>query len=135
MKALVIHAEEEILSSVLQAVRGKEGRELLEAGLLQALRSLRGHPILDPLLRGEAGEVLPHLTLDLGPITEAATRALLPVILDAWPGLPRGEAEGVLEVAARLVISYSLSPSEEPLEVTAWKLAGILGPALEKGGG
>jgi len=85
--------------------------DLLVRCVVHATRELRGDQHLSLMLASEPGETLGNLTVDgLPRIIRVATVFLAPVV-DGY--LPRREAARLVELLARLVISYFLAPSEQ----------------------
>ncbi|MGH2685624.1 MAG: TetR/AcrR family transcriptional regulator [Actinomycetota bacterium] len=84
--------------------------ELLVLGITEANRALTGHEALQFLLRHEPEVVLPNITfhraeLVLGAVAAFATPYLAPYVGD-------DDAPTLAEWVARLVLSYTLCPSE-----------------------
>ncbi len=85
--------------------------DLLVRCVVHATRELRCDQHLSLMLASEPGETLGNLTVDgLPRIIRVATVFLAPVV-DGY--LPRREAARLVELLARLVISYFLAPSEQ----------------------
>ena len=84
--------------------------ELLVRIVVAATCELRSDQHLAAMLASSPGEVAGELTLDgLPRIIRVATLFLVPMV---EPYLPRGEATRLVELLARLVISYFLAPSD-----------------------
>ena len=85
--------------------------DLLVRCVVHATAELRGDQHLSMMLASEPGDVLGELTVDgLPRIIRVATVFLAPLV-DGY--LPRREAARLVELLARLVISYFLAPSEQ----------------------
>jgi AcrR family transcriptional regulator len=84
--------------------------ELLVRIVVAATDELRADQHLAAMLASSPGEVAGDLTLDgLPRIIRVATLFLVPMV---EPYLPRHEANRLVELLARLVISYFLAPSD-----------------------
>lgn len=84
--------------------------DLLVRCVMHATDELRGDQHLSLMLASEPGDTLGQLTVDgLPRIIRVATLFLAPLV-DGY--LPRDEAARLVELLARLVISYFLAPSE-----------------------
>lgn len=84
--------------------------ELLVRIVVAATSELRSDQHLAAMLASSPGEVAGELTLDgLPRIIRVATLFLVPMV---EPYLPRSEANRLVELLARLVISYFLAPSD-----------------------
>jgi AcrR family transcriptional regulator len=107
--------------------------DLLVRCVAHATEELRGDQHLSLMLASEPGDTLGQLTVDgLPRIIRVATAFLAPLV-DGH--LPRDEGARLVELLARLVISYFLAPSEqvdlgEPESARAFIRAFIL-PAFE----
>ncbi|HZX53225.1 MAG TPA: helix-turn-helix domain-containing protein [Ilumatobacteraceae bacterium] len=85
--------------------------DLLVRCVVHSTLELRGDQHLSLMLASEPGDTLGQLTVDgLPRIIRVATVFLAPLV-DGY--LPRREAARLVELLARLVISYFLAPSEE----------------------
>jgi AcrR family transcriptional regulator len=92
-----------------------EGETSLEDTIVRcmvvATTELRGDQHLALMLAAEPNEVLSQLTVQGMPrIVRVATAYLMPLLR---PHLSRDEAEELVEVLARMVISYFLAPSRQ----------------------
>ena len=85
--------------------------ELLVRAVTCATRELRNDEHLAVMLASEPGAILGELTVAGVPrITRMASAYLTPFVEDF---LPRAQARALIDLVARLVISYFLSPSDE----------------------
>ncbi len=85
--------------------------DLLGRVVAGATRELRADEHLAVMLASEPGAVISDLTVDgLPRIIRVATAYLVPFV---DPYLPRAEARALIDVVARLVISYFLAPSDQ----------------------
>ena len=130
----VVDTEMARLFSAL-GVRLGTARELADAlvgGIVEASVRLRDHAALHFLVDHEPGIILGHLAFaDSDRLLTTASRFTAP-FLARW--MPPAEAERVAEWAARIVLSYAISPSDrtdpcDPLQVrrlvTTFMLPGI----------
>jgi AcrR family transcriptional regulator len=96
--------------------------ERLAEGFAFALSALRGHGLLNRVLRTEPETLLPHLTREGGPVLAAGRDFLAEQIrreLGAGT-LPAAQAQAVAELVSRLVLSFLLTPdSAIPLDTPA----------------
>mgnify|MGYP003331099840 CR=1 FL=1 len=100
----------EDLHLVRLAALGDDLDELLVRIVVAATSELRSDQHLAAMLASSPGEVAGELTLDgLPRIIRVATLFLVPMV---EPYLPRSEANRLVELLARLVISYFLAPSD-----------------------
>lgn len=101
---------EEFFTRLLVSLQGADTLEdLLVRTVVAGTRELRDDTHLAVMLAAEPGEVLGNLTLDGVPrIIRVATLFIAPL---ADPYLARAESQRVVELLARLVISYFLAPS------------------------
>ena len=84
--------------------------DLLVVAVTIATRELRGDSHLARMLATEPGDVLSELTVEGMPrIVRVATAYLVPFV-DRF--LPRAEGRALIEIVARLVISYFFAPSD-----------------------
>jgi AcrR family transcriptional regulator len=89
--------------------------DALVLGMSEAGRRLTTHPALQYLLEHEPGAVLPHLAFRAMEQVLAAARAFAAPLLARW--LPAAAdtsdtAERTAEWAARLVVSYAITPAQ-----------------------
>ena len=77
---------------------------------VHTLRAARQQRLLNRLLATEPEAVLPHLTLEGGPVIAAGTAFLARQMRIARSGVPARETETVAEIVARLVLSHLLTP-------------------------
>lgn len=83
--------------------------DLIVRLVVASTRELRADEHLSIMLAGEPGETMRELSVDgLPRIISAATQFLVPLV---DPYLPRQESLPLVELLARLVISYFLAPS------------------------
>lgn len=110
LEAHRVHEIDKFFAALLQRIDGARTLEgLLVAAVTCATRELRADEHLARLLASEPGAVVSDLTVDgLPRIVRMATAYLVPFV-DEY--LPRDQSRALIDVVARLVISYFLSPS------------------------
>jgi AcrR family transcriptional regulator len=109
--ALRVRELEDFFATLRSHVEGTDSlEELLVRTVVAATRELRADDHLALMLASEPGEVLGDLTVEgLPRIIRVAVAFIAPL---ADPYLPRSESRGLIDVLARLTISYFLSPSD-----------------------
>ncbi len=126
VQALVLREEEAFLDGVRAAF--SEHRDLedaVTAAILFCLRAAREHPLLDRLLRAEPEVLLPYLTTRGEPMVDRA-RAVLEGMLARRGGLRRTLVGRGADLAVRAIVSYVLTPSQDPPEVIAAEATRVL---------
>jgi AcrR family transcriptional regulator len=110
-EALRVRELEEFFAVLLDRVEGATSLEdLLVRTVVAATQELRADEHLALMLASEPGNALSQLTVDGVPrIIHIATAFLAPL---AEPYLDRRHARAVIDVLARLTISYFLAPSD-----------------------
>ena len=110
-EALRVRELEDFFAVLRARVEGAADLEdLLVRTVVAATQELRADEHLAMMLAAEPGETLSQLTVEGVPrIIRFATAFLSPL---AEPYLDRTEARAVIDVLARLVISYFLAPSD-----------------------
>jgi AcrR family transcriptional regulator len=130
--ALVAREEEALLEGVRAAHREAPSlREAIRRSVLYCLRATREHPLLDRLLASEPEVLLPYLTTRAGGLIDRARLTLEALVAerdDVRPEL----APRAADMAVRAIVSYTLTPSNEPPEQIAREIARILTAALER---
>jgi AcrR family transcriptional regulator len=130
--ALVAREEEVLLEGVRAAHREAPNlREAIRRSVLYCLRAAREHPLLDRLLDSEPEVLLPYLTTRAGGLIERARRVLEELVAernDVRPHLAGRSADLVV----RAIVSYTVTPTEEPPEQVAREISRILSAAIEK---
>jgi AcrR family transcriptional regulator len=79
-------------------------------GFAHTLAAAREQRLLNRLLRTEPEMLLPHLTVEGGPVLAAGTAFLARQMKLARSGVPAREMRAVAELVARLVLSFLLTP-------------------------
>jgi AcrR family transcriptional regulator len=111
-EALRVRELEEFFTVLRARVEGADSiEELLVRTVVAATQELRADDHLALMLASEPGTVLGQLTVEGVPrIIRFATAFLVPL---AEPYLDRAQARAVIDVLARLTISYFLAPSDD----------------------
>ncbi len=130
--ALVAREEEALLEGVRAAHREAPSlREAIRRSVLYCLRSTREHPLLDRLLASEPEVLLPYLTTRAGGLIDRARLTLETLVAERDEVRPE-LAPRAADMAVRAIVSYTLTPSDEPPERIAREIARILTAALER---
>lgn len=130
--ALVAREEETLLDGVRAAHREAPSlREAIRRSVLFCLRAAREHPLLDRLLASEPQVLLPYLTTRAGGLIDRARRTLESLVAERTDVRPELAARSA-DLAVRAIVSYTLTPSDEPPEQVAREIARILSSAIER---
>ena len=129
---LVFREEEAFLSGARAAYAHHDDLEsAIEDSVLFCLQLARRHPLLDRLLASEPELLLPYLTTRGGGVLEHA-RAVMEELASAWPGVDGSLVHRAADLAARAILSYALTPPDDPPETVAREIARILSKALQE---
>lgn len=111
LEALHVRSLDEFFTTLLARADGAKSLEdLLVRCIVSATSELRNDQHLAMMLATEPGTTLMQFTIDgLSRIVRVAASYLAPLVADF---LPKREADALVEVLARLVISYFLTPSD-----------------------
>ena len=138
-EALVLRELDAFLTGVRAALDGRSGDP--EGALRDAVRLALDEGRRNPLLRtvltsaraGHAG-LLPMLTTDAAGVLAAVLAVVRDWAAREVPGATPDAVDAAGDVLARLTVSHLVSPSGEPVEVVAERLArvaaALLGPAV-----
>jgi AcrR family transcriptional regulator len=125
--AVVQHETAVLVDAVLAEVhRQAEPQAALQAGVLTALRLVREHPLLDRIVRTEPETLVPLLTTDASPVLALARMPVQGIITRRFPDIDEVAARRLADMITRLLISYALSAPDDPPEVVAAVMAGVL---------
>ena len=129
--ALVEREEEAFIDGVRAAYADHDllGDAMREA-VLFCLRTAREHPLLDRLLASEPEMLLPYLTTRAGSLITRA-RAVLEDIAAERTTADRRLVHRAADLGVRAIISYTLTPADDPPEDVAEGIARILVAALQ----
>ena len=111
LEALHVRSLDEFFTTLLARADGAKSLEdLLVRCIVSATTEMRNDQHLAMMLATEPGTTLMQFTIDgLSRIVRVAASYLAPLVADF---LPKREADALVEVLARLVISYFLTPSD-----------------------
>ena len=111
LEALHVRSLDEFFTTLLARADGAKSLEdLLVRCIVSATTELRNDQHLAMMLATEPGTTLMQFTIDgVSRIVRVAASYLAPLVADF---LPKREADALVEVLARLVISYFLTPSD-----------------------
>ena len=130
--ALVAREEETLLDGVRVAHREAPSlREAIRRSVLFCLQAAREHPLLDRLLASEPQVLLPYLTTRAGGLIDRARRTLESLVAERTDVRPELAARSA-DLAVRAIVSYTLTPSDEPPDQVAREIARILSSAIER---
>ena len=132
--ALVFREEEAFIEGVREAHSRHEDLEDATAeAIMFCLRAAREHPLLDRLLESEPDALLPYLTTRGGGVIGRA-RAVIEELAAQRKGVNPELVHRTADLAVRAIVSYTLTPSDDPPEDVAREIARILTAALETKG-
>jgi AcrR family transcriptional regulator len=132
--ALVFREEETFIEGVREAHSRHEDLEDATAeAIMFCLRAAREHPLLDRLLESEPDALLPYLTTRGGGVIGRA-RAVIEELAAQRKGVNPELVHRTADLAVRAIVSYTLTPSDDPPEEVAREIARILTAALETKG-
>ena len=116
-----------VVEATRQAAAGfDDPREALTAAVATVLRLAREHPLLDRVVRTEPERLVPLLTTDDGPILGAIRRVIETVFASRFAALDTVTSRRVADMLARLLVSYALNAPDDPPEVVAHVVAGVI---------
>lgn len=129
--ALVAAAVQREAAAIVDAVRTvvettDDPHAALEAGVLTALRLVRDHPLLDRVVRTEPEVLVPLLTTDDGMVLAAIRLPVEQMVAGRFPRLGAVATRRIADLLTRLLVSYALSAPDDPPEVVAALIAGLL---------
>ena len=129
--ALVEREEEAFIEGVRAAYADHSQLEdAMREAVLFCLRTAREHPLLDRLLASEPEMLLPYLTTRAGRLITRA-RAVLEDIAADRTAADRRLVHRAADLGVRAIISYTLTPADDPPEDVAEGIARILVAALQ----
>ncbi|HEX5224343.1 MAG TPA: TetR family transcriptional regulator [Solirubrobacteraceae bacterium] len=133
-QALVMRETDRFLNAVAEAVNANIAAPAvaLSAAFDVFLTAAAENPLVRTIVSGDGAEGLLLLFTTHGqPLVEAASARLTEMILDAWPIVPRPNAELLSEVLVRLAISYAALP-KGPASMGADHVAALLRPYIQQ---
>ncbi|MGH2685250.1 MAG: TetR/AcrR family transcriptional regulator [Actinomycetota bacterium] len=129
--ALVEREEEAFIDGVRAAYAEHDLlQDAMREAVLFCLRTARDHPLLDRLLASEPEMLLPYLTTRAGRLITRA-RAVLEDIAADRTTADRRLVHRAADLGVRAIISYTLTPADDPPEDVAQGIARILVAALQ----
>ncbi len=141
-EALVLRELEAFLDGVRAALHGRPGdpegalRDAVRLALDEGRRNPLLHAVLTSARAGHPG-LLPLLTTDAAAVLGAVLEVLRSWAAHELPGVASDAVDAAADVLARLTVSHLVSPSAEPPEVVAARLARVaavlLGPRVTAG--
>lgn len=116
LEAILMRELRRFLRKIDDAVRLQPGpEEKLVEGLVFTLTFLRGHRLLQRLLRTEPELILPNLTLEGGPAIGAArefvARHMREEIAAGHLALPDADVDAIAELVVRIAHSFLVAPA------------------------
>jgi AcrR family transcriptional regulator len=132
---LVYREEEAFIAGVRDAyAHHTELEPAIEEALVFCLRLARDHPLLDRLLETEPEVLLPYLTTRGAGMHERGVR-VMEELLAGRPGIRADLVHRAADIGSRLIVSYALTPADEPPQAVAKEIARIMSSALLEGAG
>ncbi len=126
VEQLVLREEQWFVDRVVEAASlHPAAGEAIAAGVTEALRAGREHPLLRRLLETEPGEILPLIILGRGPVISAVRPVVVRILRDRLQ-VSEEDARVMADVGSRLLISYVLEPGDESPERIGSRIAGML---------
>ncbi|MBW3561870.1 MAG: TetR family transcriptional regulator [Actinobacteria bacterium] len=127
IRAAIVGEERQLMQRIAAAAqRHTDLRPSVEAAILEALVAAREHPLLDRLLATEPEALLPALLHGSGPVLTAALPVLEDLLSERLPHLSPVLVHRAADATTRLLVSYAVNPTDEPLEQVATELADLL---------
>ena len=116
LKAILMRELRRFLHKIDVAVRDQPGpEEKLVEGLVFTMTFLRGHRLLQRLLRTEPELILPNLTIEGGPAISAArelvARHTRDEIAAGRIALPEADIDAIAELVVRIALSFLIAPA------------------------
>ena len=132
IREVILREEQTLLSRLGAAVEGQdEALPALQVALHEALIGAAEHPLLRRLLDDEPEALLPYLLRNDSPVLSAARPIVESLLARFAPHLSEHELGAVADMASRLLVSYVVSPSDEPDEVVAGRIADLVAASLK----
>ena len=116
-----------LIDAVVAASSEEEDlREALRVAVMTTLRLARQHPLLDRVVRAEPERLVPLLTTEDALILPVLRAPVEAVVAARFPGIDPVAGRRFADVIVRLLVSYSLSAPDDPPEVVAAVVSGLL---------
>jgi len=100
-------------------------REALRTGIAMVLQSARTHPVLDALLASEPDVIVPFLSSPGNPVLRVARPVIEELIARRRPTVSVGRMRIFADVVARILVSYTVMPPDQPVDQVAAALADV----------
>ena len=128
----LVEREEEAFIEGVRAAHAQHERleDAMREAVLFCLRAAREHPLLDRLLASEPEVLLPYLTTRAGGLI-TKSRAVIEEIAADRTTADRRVVHRAADLGVRAIISYTLTPADDPPEDVAEGIARILVAALQ----
>lgn len=111
VEAVILREAHRFFAELEAAVAELESvEERIVEAFVHTLAEAREQRLLNRLLATEPDLLLPHLTVEGGPVLAAGTEFLARQMRMARSGVPASEMRAVAEIVARLVLSFLLTP-------------------------
>lgn len=129
----LLYREEEAFLEGVRRVHAEAAtlQEAMERAILFCLRLAREHPLLDRLLESEPEVLLPYLTTR-GAGLIARGRAVIEELAGARDDVKPELIPRVADLAVRAIVSYTLTPGDDPPEQVARETARVIAAAVAK---
>ena len=116
-----------LIDAVVAHVAGvADLREAVTEAVLVTLQLARAHPLLDRVVRTEPERLVPLLTTDDALVVPVLRGPVEAVVQERLPDLDAVVVRRVADVLLRLLISYALSAPDDPPEVVAAVVGGLV---------
>ena len=99
--------------------------EALRTGIAMVLESARQHPVLDALLETEPALVVSYLSSPSSPVLRVARPVLEELVATRLPTVPVGRMRVFADMVARILVSYTVMPPDQPVDQIAATLADV----------
>ena len=115
------------VDAVTGAIAGiADAREAVSSAILLTLELARQHPLLDRVVRTEPERLVPLLATDEGLVLPVVRIPVEVVVAERFPGLDDVGRRRTADLIVRILISFALNPPDDPPEVVASLVAGLL---------
>jgi AcrR family transcriptional regulator len=116
-----------LIEAVVAASNEQEDlREAVRVAVLTTLQLARRHPLLDRIVRAEPERLVPLLTTEGSVVLPVLRPPVEAVVAVRFPGIDPVAGRRFADVVVRLLVSYSLSAPDDPPEVVAAVVSGLL---------
>jgi AcrR family transcriptional regulator len=127
VEATVLREEQVFLANMVSAAgRQRDLESALRAAIEAAMRTGRGHALLNRLLATEPESLVALVTTDRGPVLSAARQALQEILSTWLPRAPKTRLTMAADAVARLLVSFVVNPPADSSPQVASRLAQLL---------